>query len=258
MPRVDSYETGVPCWVDLSTTDPDDAVRFYTTVFGWGQESLPSNTEAPYHMFTKDGAHVAACMRQSADLAGAGVPSSWTTYLAGNADEVAERVPHAGGQVIAAPFDIGGTGRMAIISDPTGAVLGVWQAGSHSGAQLVNEPGCLTWNEVNTTDMEATARFLEQVFGVETSAVPAVESGYKTFEVAGVPRGGILQMTEEWEGIPPHWMAYFAVEDTDATCAAVEAAGGKVSVPPFDSDFGRMAVLSDPQGAVFMVSSQPA
>lgn len=258
MPRVDSYETGTPCWVDLSTTDPDDAVRFYSAVFGWSHEAMPTETGEPYHMFTMDGAYVAACMRQTEDVAVAGAPASWTTYLAGNADEVAARVPHAGGRVIAPPFDVGGTGRMTIITDPVGAVLGVWQAGEHIGAQLVNEPGALTWNEVNTTDMEATARFLEQVFDVETSAVPAVESGYKTFEVGGVPCGGILQMTDEWEGIPPHWMAYFEVEDTDDTCATIERAGGKVSVAPFDSDFGRMAVVNDPQGAVFMVSSQPA
>lgn len=258
MPRVDSYETGIPCWVDLSTTDPDDAVRFYSTVFGWDHESMSSSTDEPYHMFTKDGARVAACMRQPEDMAAAGAPPSWVIYLAGNADDVAARVPDSGGQIIAPPTDVEGAGRMAIIADPSGAVVGVWQAGGHSGAQLVNEPGSLTWNEVNTTDMEATARFLEQVFGVETSAVPAVESGYKTFEVAGVPRGGILQMTEEWEGIPPHWMAYFAVDDVDATCAAIEDAGGQVSIAPFDSDFGRMAVVNDPQGAVFMVSAQPA
>lgn len=258
MPRVDSYETGIPCWVDLSTTDPDDAVRFYSTVFGWDHAPLSSSTDEPYHMFTKDGAHVAACMRQPEDMAAAGAPPSWVTYLAGNADDVAARVPDAGGRIIAPPTDVEGVGRMAIIADPSGAVVGVWQAGGHSGAQLVNEPGSLTWNEVNTTDMEATARFLEQVFGVETSAVPAVESGYKTFEVDGVPRGGILQMTEEWAGIPPHWMAYFAVDDAAATCAAIEDAGGQVSVAPFDSDFGRMAVVNDPQGAVFMVSAQPA
>lgn len=258
MPRVDSYETGTPCWVDLSTTDPDDAVRFYTTVFGWGHKSMPTDPDEPYHMFTQDGAHVAACMPQSADMAAAGAQSSWVTYLAGNADEVAARVPDAGGQVIAPPFDVEGSGRMAIIADPSGAAVGVWEAGSHIGAQLVNEPGALTWNEVNTTDMHATARFLEQVFGVETSDLPAVESGYKTFEVNGTPRGGILQMTEEWEGIPPHWLAYFGVADADAACTAIEEAGGNVSVAPFDSDFGRMAVVNDPQGAVFMVSSQPA
>lgn len=257
MPRVDGYETGTPCWVDLSTTHPDDAIRFYTTVFGWGHDAMPTGTGEPYHMFTKDGAHVAACMRQTDDVAAAGAPPSWVTYLAGNADEVAARVPDAGGQVIAPPFDVDGSGRMAIIADPVGAVFGVWQARDHIGAQLVNEPGALTWNEVNTTDMEVSARFLERVFGVETSAVPAVESGYKTFEVRGVPRGGILQMTDEWEGIPPHWMAYFAVDDTDDACAAVEQAGGKVVAAPFDSDFGRMAVVADPQGAVFMVSARP-
>lgn len=256
MPAVDHHATGTPCWVDLATPDPDDAVRFYTTVFGWGHETLPTSTGEPYHMFTKAGAHVAACMRQMPEAAAQGAPAAWTTYLAGDADDVAVRAPAAGGQVLVAPFDVDGSGRMAIIAEPGGAVFGVWQARAHRGAQIVGEPGALVWNECNTSDLAATARFLEQVFGVETADLPDFPTGYRTFSVGGEARGGILQMTAEWEGIPPHWMTYFGVDDTDAACAAIADAGGKVSIPPFDSTFGRMAVVDDPQGAVFMVSSR--
>lgn len=252
MPRIDAYETGIPCWTDVATTDPDDAVRFYTTVFGWEHKAIPTGSD-PYHMFMQDGAYVAACVRQDADAVAVGVPPAWITYLAGNADEVAFRVPAAGGKVLMPPLDVEGSGRIAIIADPGGAVVGVWEAGDHVGAQLVNEPVSMIWNEVNTPDMEATAGFLEQTFGVETVDVPMVESGYKTFNVGREPRGGILQMTEEWEGVPPHWMTYFAVDDTDATCAAILDAGGAVGIEPFDTALGRVAVVNDPQGAVFMV-----
>jgi predicted enzyme related to lactoylglutathione lyase len=175
------------------------------------------------------------------------------TYLAGGANAVVDRVPEAGGKVLMPPLDVEGSGRMAIIADPGGAAVGVWESGNHIGAELVNEPVSMIWNEVNTPDMKATAEFLEQAFGVEIEDVPMVESGYKIFKVDGEPRGGILQMTEEWEGVPPHWMTYFAVNDTDATCAAIRDAGGLVSIEPFYAAFGRMAVVNDPQGAVFMV-----
>jgi len=222
-------------------------------VFGWAHEELPTGDSEPYHMFLQDGAYVTACMRQDADARAHGLPPSWMTYLAGDADEVVARTPTAGGTVLMPPIDVPGSGRMAVVAGPGGAALGVWQAGNHIGAQLVNEPVSMIWNEVNTPDMEATARFLEQTFGVETEDVPMVESGYKTFNVGGRARGGILQMTAEWEGVPPHWMTYFAVDDADASCAAVRAAGGVVSVEPFSTEYGRIAVVNDPQGAVFMV-----
>lgn len=256
MPRVDHYETGTPCWIDLSTPDPDGAVTFYTTVFGWDHEPMPAATGGTYHMFTQGGAAVAGCMRQPPELADAGVPPAWTTYLAGDPDKVAESTPSAGGQVLTPPFDVGRSGRMAMITDPSGAAFGVWAANEHIGSELVNEPVSVTWNELNTSDMEASARFLEEVFDVGTDDLPSVESGYRLVKVGGVERAGILQMTDEWEGVPPHWTVYFAVPDTDAACAAIVEAGGAVSVQPFDSEFGRMAVVNDPHGAVFMVASQ--
>lgn len=257
MPRMDAYETGVPCWAELSTTDPESAVDFYTTVFGWEHEAVPTGTDEPYHMFSQDGAYVTACMRQPEELAQAGVPPVFTVYLAGPADEIAARVPDAGGQIVNPPFDVPGSGRMAIIAEPGGAVFGVWEAGDHIGAELVNEPVSMTWNELNTTDLAASATFLEQVFGVATEDLPAGESGYKTFGTGADPdaqaSGGIMQMTEEWEGIPPHWMTYFAVADTDAACTAIREAGGGVNIDPFDTEFGRIAVVSDRQGAHFSI-----
>ena len=68
---------------------------------------------------------------------------------------------------------------------------------------------------------------------------------------------GVLQMDAQWEGIPPHWMGYFQVDNTDAAIERAVAAGGKLAVPAFDMEYGRMAVISDPAGAVFSIVQPP-
>lgn len=259
MPRMERYETGIPCWIDLQTTDVDGAAVFYTAVFGWESDGGAASEGSGYQMFSKDGAAVAAVGPQPPEMVEGGVPPVWLTYLAGKAEEITGRVEGAGGRVLLPAGDVGAIGRLAVIADPSGAPLGIWQAQDRIGVELANEPGTLVWNELYTTDLEASARFLEEVFGVTTEDLAGAPAAYKTFQVGGESRGGIMQMEgDEWEGIPPHWMTYFMVEDTDAGCAAVEEAGGSVRVQPFDTDFGRMAVVADPQGGHFSLMAAPA
>lgn len=257
MPRMQRYATGVPCWVDLQTTDVDAAADFYTAIFGWESDGGAGSEGSGYQMFSKNGAAVAAAGPQPAEMTEGGLPPVWTTYLAGNADELTTKVEAAGGAVLLPAADVGTFGRLAMIADPSGAALGIWEAHGHIGAELANEPGALVWNELNSADLEASARFLEEVFGVTTEDLPG-DMAYKTFHVDGEARGGILQMDEHWEGIAPHWMTYFMVEDNDATCARIVEAGGDVPVQPFDTQFGRITVVTDPQGAHFSLMAAPA
>ena len=256
MPTMDHYDTGTPCWVDLTTPDPEAATTFYTRVFGWETDATTTDAGGAYVFFRKDGHAVAGCAPLPPDRAG-GMPPAWTTYLAGDADTITERAAEAGGRVLEKPFDVADRGRTAAVADPTGAVTGVWQAGTHRGAELVNEAGTVVWNDLNTHDLAASARWMERVFGVTTEDLPSAPSPYRTFAVDGEVRGGIGQMGEDAERFPSHWMTSFQVDDADATCAAVTDAGGEVRQQPFDTEFGRMAVLADPQGAVFMVNRPP-
>jgi hypothetical protein len=146
-----------------------------------------------------------------------------------------------------------GAGRLAFVQDPTGASLGLWQAGSHGGATRVNEPGAFCWNELATRDLDRAADFFRAVFGWETEENPQSPSRYLLAKNEGRLNAGLIEMTEEWGDLSPHWSVYFAVDDAEAAAKRIETLGGKLHHGPFDTPVGPMAVVADPQGAHFHV-----
>jgi uncharacterized protein len=249
MPTRDSYLQGTPNWVDLQTSDQAAAKAFYGDVFGWSYDDQPMEGDAVYSIAKIGDNSVAAIAPQSPELAAAGAPPMWNTYLAvDSADEAAAKASAAGGTVAMEPFDVMDAGRMAFVLDPSGAPVALWQAGQHIGATLVNEPGTVIWNEL-ITDNPAAVTFYEQVLGVTTATAEMGEGKYTMFQVAGKEVGGTTP--PQMAGVPNHWHVYFAVTDADATAARISALGGSVMVAPFDTPIGKMAVVSDPQGAVF-------
>jgi predicted enzyme related to lactoylglutathione lyase len=158
-------------------------------------------------------------------------------------------------------MDVMDIGRMAVFTDPTGAAFGIWQPKSFKGADLVNQPNSLCWNECLTRDVEAAKAFYTAVFGWAPTR-PTFENAppnYIVWEVGGRPVGGMMQMTDEWfpPEVPPHWNVCFAVADADATVAKARELGGTITVEPMDMAIGRFANLIDPQGAAFSIM-QPA
>ena len=251
MPKRTSYAQGTPNWVDLQTSDQGAAKAFYAGLFGWTYDDQPMGEGAIYSMAMLGGQHVAAIAPQSPELAAAGAPPMWNTYIAvDSVDDAVAKVEAAGGQVAMQPFDVMDAGRMAFVIDPSGAAVAFWQAGQHIGAGLVNEPGTVTWNELVTSDPSVT-EFYEQVLGVTTSTMDMGEGAYTLFEVGGQMVGG--STPPPMEGVPNHWQVYFAVADADATAAKITELGGSILAPPFDSPAGRMAAAADPQGAAFSI-----
>jgi uncharacterized protein len=187
----------------------------------------------------------------------ADAPATWTTYLASqDVDETALKIKAAGGQVLMEPFDVMDAGRMALAADPGGAVFGVWEARSHSGMQVANEPGSVTWNENMTRDFDGNKDFYRAVFGYDYGDLSSEGFRYATLDLGGLPVGGIGEIGPEApEDLPSNWATYFAVADADDAVARASELGGLVIRPPWDSPYGRMAVLSDDQGAVFAVGS---
>jgi uncharacterized protein len=254
-----SYTQGTPCWVDLLTTDPQAAKSFYGQLFGWRYDDVPM-PEGPvpvYSMAVKDDGVVAAITQQPPEMAAQGLPPRWNTYLAvDDADEVAARVEPAGGKLLMAPFDVMGAGRMAVVTDPTGAAVGLWQAKGHIGAARVNEPGTMCWNELLTDNEGAAVAFYQRVLGLTTS----------TMEVGGAPHTVFLSGTDTVagtaaapSGVSPHWHVFFAVEDVPAAAQQATELGGTVLNGPMDISIGTMATLRDPQGGVFGIfAAKPA
>ncbi len=254
----DGYAPGIPSWVDLATGDVDGAKAFYGELFGWESVLLPTgDLPGTYTMFLKGGHRVAGLGVLPDDAA----PPVWSTYVAvEDVDAVVGRVLAAGGAVVMPAMDVMDSGRMAFIADPTGASLGLWQAGSHIGAELVNEPGTYTWSELLTDDADAAREFLTEVFGYRAETADTPAGPYTTFWADGNLEGhaaaGMMAKTPQMGALPNHWGVYFCVDDVDASAGKAARAGGGVVAGPMNvPGIGRIAVIRDPQGGVFSVMS---
>lgn len=243
-----SYTQGTPCWVDLMTTDPEAAKPFYGQLFGWTYDDVPMPQGPAYSMAVKDGV-VAAIARQPPEMAAEGVPPMWNTYLAvDDVDEVAARVEPAGGKLLVAPFDVMDAGRMAVVTDSTGAAVGLWQARGHIGATRVNEPGTMCWNQLLTDNEYAAVTFYQRVLGLTTSTMEIGGAPHTVFVSGADTVAGIAAAPP---GVPNHWHVYFAVEDASAAAQHATELGGTVLTGPMDTSIGTRAILRDPQGGAF-------
>ncbi|HXM56799.1 MAG TPA: VOC family protein [Candidatus Dormibacteraeota bacterium] len=243
------HAPGTPIWVDMSSADPSASAAFYTALFGWTADE--ANEEyGGYRMLRQDGKMVAGLGPQMAPG-----PTVWTTYVkVADADATAAKVEAAGGKVLMAPMDVGPQGRMAIIQDPSGGVVGMWQTGEHKGAELFNTPVSVSWNELNTRDVEGSKGFYSQVFGWQPRTSGEGAQAYTEWLVDGRSVGGMMDITGRApEAVPPHWLTYFAVTDCAATVEKAQSLGAQVFVPPMTIPQGKFAVLADPQGAAFAV-----
>jgi predicted enzyme related to lactoylglutathione lyase len=254
MPARTAYEPGTPSWTDLMTPDPAAAKVFYTSLFGWDyvdeDTGMPDN---PYIMASKNGKSVAGMGRQFDEEKAQGIPPHWNTYVTvSDVDAATAKAKGLGASAFMEPMDVMDAGRMAVLADPAGAVFSLWQAKQHIGAELVNEHGTLTWNELITPDVDAAAKFYGDLFGWKAQT-DDVGGGmmYTAFMLGDRTIGGAMK--PPMDGIPPNWGVYFAVDDTDATVATATKGGASVIMEPNDIPPGRMAVLTDPQGAVFSV-----
>lgn len=248
--EMSSYPPGTPSWVDLSTSDPSAAAEFYGGLFGWHvNESLPE--AGGYRLADLRSRPVAGIGPQMQP----GLPPMWATYIAtADADATAKAVADAGGQTFVPPMDVMDVGRMGVFADPGGAAFGVWQAGSHKGAGLVNEPNTLCWNELATRNPDDVVKFYRDVFGWEANTQQMGDQSYTEWQLGGNTIGGMLPMGTNFPAeVPSYWGIYFAVADTDATAAKVTELGGTVHQPPMDIPVGRFALVADPQGAMFSV-----
>ena len=255
MPTRDTtWPAGTPCWVDYSATDVDRAIAFYESVLGWSIVDMGEDF-GHYHIAQVNGraaAGVGPVMQE-------GQPSFWTVYLASDdADATAKLVTEHGGSLVFEPMDIPGNGRMAIATDPTGGVFGIWQAAGMNGTAVYSEPGGLVWEDARLTDPEAGKRFYADVFGYTYHPIPDAPGDYGTFHLGeSNPLGGIGGLMDAPEGTPSHWLAYFSVADADAATEAVGEGGGTVLMAPETTPFGRIGVVADPYGASFGLHQPP-
>jgi predicted enzyme related to lactoylglutathione lyase len=250
------YAPGEFCWVDLATTDAGAGASFYEALLGVKFEPAPGPPEETggYGFLVKDGKQVAGL----GPTQQAGQPSAWNSYIkVEDAGATAEKVKGAGGTVVFGPIDIPNeSGRMGVCQDPAGAFVSFIQQKQHPGAQLVNEAGSWTWNNLLTRDIGASEKFYGEVFGWKKGHSDEAPDFISFWQVDGQrwPEGlgGLMEMGSEVPAdAPPHWQVYFCVEDIDAAIEKTKGDGGQLLFGPQEIPMGKTAVLIDPQGAVF-------
>jgi predicted enzyme related to lactoylglutathione lyase len=247
--------TGAPIWLDLLTSDQDRAAAFYGQLFGWSVEDPAEDGReyGGYRNLTKDGVRIAGVMGQHP---GSPIPDTWSIYLATpDAKQTLDLAEANGGTVLLAAQDVHDLGRFAMVQDPTGAAIGLWEPGTHRGFGLTQEPGSPCWFELFTRDHRAAVRFYEQVFAWPVEVVSDTdELRYATYGGGDQQRAGIMDASAFLpEGVPAHWSVYLGAASADATCELARSLGGAVVDPPQDTPYGRLATLADPTGAVFKI-----
>ncbi|RMI28115.1 VOC family protein [Nocardia stercoris] len=249
--RSTPWPQGTPCWVDCQADDAVKEAQFYADLFGWTVDQ--QGPEA--------GGYIMA-MRNGRSAAGigpkpmAGTPSAWTTYFAvDSADETAKKVTEAGGQVVVAPMDVMSVGRMFVAMDTVGAIFAGWEARDHSGAQIFNEHGSYSWNELHTRELDRAEEFYAQVFGFDYTEVGDGKTmRYAMFTPPGADEavGGMNDDTKmPGEPGPSYWLTWFQYDNVDEGVARAMELRSEVMMPATDSPVGRMAILAAPQGEMF-------
>ncbi|MGW0370094.1 VOC family protein [Streptomyces coeruleorubidus] len=243
------HAPGTPCWVSLMAHGPAATQEFYGTLFGWEFQPGPQQL-GPYVRALLDGHEVAGIGRLPPDRH---LPIAWTPYFASeNVDLTAETVRSCGGTIGVGPLDAADAGRLAIGSDPSGAVFGVWQAAAHLGTSVSGVPGTPAWNELLTFESATVAKFYRTVFGFQEEPVVSADSDYVTMNLEGAPVAGIHGLGQ---ALPrdrgPHWMTYFLVADVDDALDHLVHLSGQVLKPAHDTAHGRVATVADPEGARF-------
>jgi hypothetical protein len=243
------YTPGTFCWSELTTSDQAAAKAFYGGLLGWEADDRPVGDGAYYSMQIVGGKPVAAIAPQPQQQRDAGVPPLWNSYVSvEDADAAVERAKELGASVHAPAFDVMTVGRMAVIQDPQGAFFMVWQPREHIGASLVNAPGALVWNELQSPDLDASASFYGDLFGWKVEQFSGTQDRYLSIKNGAANNGGMRDLTPP---SPPSWLVYFGVQDVDAALAKVDELGGSKLAGPIDIQIAKIAVVADPQGAVF-------
>ncbi len=250
------YEAGVFNWVELVTTEAEVAKQFYQQLFNWNFQDLPVEEGRPYSMAFKNDRSVAAVFQMSDDMKDQHIPPHWQSYInVLDLEEAVQKWQTHGGIVLAPPFEVMDAGRMAVVKDPVGAALTLWQAKTHVGAGLVNEVNTFCWAELQTRDPEAAKLFYQAVLDWEYE-VEEKPPYYITGKVKGHYNCGIFDMSqvEMPAEIPSSWVVYFNVQSLDDSIHQVKSLGGNLLMEaPMTIEAGRFTTIADPQGAVLVL-----
>jgi hypothetical protein len=257
MPDAKTFVTNAPAWVDLSSKDAAGSRDFYSKLFGW-KVDVPTDPKAGGYGLAKLGGKDVAGIGPAQDP---NAPSAWMIYIGTrDADALAKKIEAAGGKVVAPPFDVLESGRMAVFQDPTGAFISAWQPNEMFGAEVIGKSGAYGWAELNSRGIDKAKAFYEKVFGWTEKVSPMGEGqgDYTEFKHDGESIAGAMEMNPMVpKEVPSYWQIYFMTEDVDKSHKKAVGLGATEMLGPQDFPGGRFSILSDPQGAAFGLLSLP-
>ncbi|MBI2521677.1 MAG: VOC family protein [Bdellovibrio sp.] len=250
MTEITKYEPGTFCWEDLYISDVVKAKSFYQSLFGWKVESMRIGAEPTYSYFSVKGKEVCGFFeinRQEKTI------PHWQTYVSvSNVDESVQIAKVAGGTIIEAPKEISNVGRTAVIQDPTGGILTLWEPGSKIGALVSDLPGTAGWRELNTSNIDVAGKFYSTLFSWDLKPDKFGDMAYVTFKLGTKSVGGMLGHLKE--GASTNWLTYWNVKNCDKSLKKADSLGARILRPTTAvKGVGQFAVLSDPFGAVFAI-----
>ena len=262
MSERNEYSAGVPCWVDTLAPDVDAALRFYGGVFGWEFSGPgPVGDGLGYHVAQVRGGDVAGVGAQPDPS----IPIGWNTYVAvANVEAASARAAGAGAEILTGPTEAAPAGSFAVVADPTGASLCLWEPGVRQGAQRVNEPSAWAMSALQTPDPERATAFYSELFGWQPEPFDAGSVQVTLMRLPGyvggepeqpVPRDVVAVVIPAADNLTPAgWSVDFWIDDADAAAGRAAELGGQVLVAPHDVPGFRRSVLADPAGSAFSVS----
>ena len=248
-----AYPNGRFAWADVMVPDTEAAAEFYTKLFGWTAVATPAGESMPYTMFLLGDRPVAGMGPLTPGDVAAGRPPVWSSYImVDDIDATARTAKALGATLLMEPVEIPNAGKMFFAIDPVGAAIGFWEDGEHAGAGALGVPGTMSWNELGCRDVDAATTFYTELLGWGTDVQTHDGFTYTVVTVDGQPNGGIYDATEIFpDDVPAFWFVWFAVADVDETAAGARSLGATIEREPWDTMFGRMAVIKDPQGPAF-------
>ena len=255
MTNIDRHSNGSFCWIELGTTDQSAAKTFYQALFGWTPNDMPMGPSGTYTIFQLNGRDAAAGYQLNSQQLAQHVPPHWMVYIqVENVDASTAKVQPLGGTVVLAPFDVFDAGRMSVNHDPTGAYFCLWQPKKNAGIGVAGLHGTLCWADLCTPDTQAAEKFYSGLLGWKLEAGEKDTSGYLHIKNGEEFIGGMPPAKHLQPGVPPYWLAYFLVDDVDATANKAKEMGAELYCPPMTVEgVGRMSIIADPQGAVFAI-----
>lgn len=245
-----AHPHGTVCFAELATPDPDSAAQLYAHVLGWRTRTGPSGIS----LFHVDGLDV-GLLRE----VGEGIPG-WVPFVSvASVDATIGRARELGATVRQEPSDVPGVARRAVIEDPAGGAMGLWEARGHAGVQLAAAPGAPWWTEFIVLELEAAKRFYSALFGWTLTDTRVTTGRYTMCRLNGVGVAGLMPIEPSWGLVPPRWQTLYIVSDCEDAVDRVREQGAEVFFGPVDvAGAGRLAVVSDRDDAVFVVIAPTA